>query len=54
MRNTTCRWCKQRLTDDRGVLVDETGGDVCGTREAQDESVTGTNPPHVPVPAWTA
>lgn len=33
-----CRYCADELTDDRGVLVDSTGGDVCGWN--------GGNEPH--------
>ena len=49
-----CRWCHDVLhntpaPDGKATWVDSTGGDVCGTREAQDETVTGTNPDHVPM-----
>lgn len=41
-----CRWCGRPVHFEEGALVDDTGSDVCGTREAQDETATGTNPPH--------
>jgi hypothetical protein len=41
-----CKHCKDQLTVDRGVLIDSTGGDVCGIASVADENPPNENMPH--------
>jgi hypothetical protein len=42
----TCKHCGDVLTYDQGVLVDTTGGDVCGIASVNGPGTNNDNRPH--------
>ena len=49
MKPTTrrvCKHCGSPLRTDHGVLIDETGGDVCGVHSVADDVPPNTNQLH--------